>query len=314
MKFFGILSAGFWGMGVKKTGKMVWEGNFMAAVQKGAISFGLVYIPVGLYTATQDSDIAFNQLHKADKSRIRYKKVCGHCGKEVEAKDIVRGYEYAKDQYVVITDEEIEKIKTEKDRTITIVSFVSLEEVPPVYYDKAYHIVPQKGGGKALELLRLAMMALNRAALGKTVIANSEKMLLLIPREEGMLAETLLFESDIKEIPVDYDRPKVTEGEMEMAKQLIKSMEAPFTPEKYKDEFQEKLKALIAGKIAGKSVAAPKEEKPGVIIDLMEALKASVKNAEKGKGQKSPPKGSASSRQGASSRGKSRAAKTKKGA
>ena len=260
----------------------------MAVIQKGAISFGLVYIPVSLYTATQDSDISFNQLHKADKSRIRYKKVCAHCGKEVEAKDIVRGYQYAKDQYVVITDEEIESIKTEKDRTITILSFTGLEEISPVYYDKAYYVVPQKGGGKALELLRRAMMKAQRAALGKSVFGNSEKLLVIIPREDGMLIQTLLYQDDIKEIPIDYERPNVTEAELDMAQQLIKGMEEPFAPEKYKDEFQEKLKALIADKIAGKAVSKPKEEQPGMIIDLMEALKASVKSAGKGAGGKKP--------------------------
>ena len=253
----------------------------MAVIQKGAISFGLVYIPVSLYTATQDSDISFNQLHKADKSRIRYKKVCAHCGKEVEAKDIVRGFEYAKDQYVVITDEEIESIKTEKDRTVTILSFTSLDEISPVYYDKAYYVVPQKGGGKALELLRRAMLKTQRAALGKTVIGNSEKLLVIIPREDGMLIQTLLFQDDIKEIPVEYEQPKISDAELNMAEQLIGSMEAPFAPEQYKDEFQEKLKALIADKIAGKAVVKAKEEKPAMIIDLLEALKASVKSAEK---------------------------------
>ncbi len=250
----------------------------MAVIQKGAISFGLVYIPVSLYTATQDSDISFNQLHKTDKSRIRYKKVCAHCGKEVKNEDIVRGYQYAKDQYVVITDEEIEKIKTEKDRTITILSFTALEEINPIYYDKAYHVVPQKGGGKALELLRRAMLQTQRAALGKSVFGSTEKLLVIIPREDGMLIQTLLYQDDIKEIDVAYERPDVTEAELEMARQLIKGMEAPFAPERYKDEFQEKLKALIADKIAGKAVVAPKEEKPGAVIDLMEALKASVKS------------------------------------
>ena len=253
----------------------------MAVIQKGAISFGLVYIPVSLYTATQDSDISFNQLHKADKSRIRYKKVCAHCGKEVEAKDIVRGFQYAKDEYVVITDEEIEAIKTEKDRTITIMSFAALDEISPVYYDKAYYVVPQKGGGKALELLRRAMLETKRAALGKTVFGNSEKLLVIIPREDGMLIQTLLFEADIKDVPVDYERPNVTEAELDMAEKLIRGMEEPFTPQKYKDEFQEKLKKLIADKIAGKAVTKPKEESPGLIIDLMEALKASVKSTQK---------------------------------
>lgn len=251
----------------------------MAVVQKGAISFGLVYIPVSLYTATQDSDVSFNQLHKADKSRIRYKKVCAHCGKEVNAKDIVRGFQYAKDRYVVITDEEIEKIKTEKDKTITIISFTKLNEISPVYYDKAYHVVPQKGGGKALELLRRAMIETKRAALGRTVFGNSEKLLVIIPREDGILIQTLLYQDDIKEIPVEYDRPQITQAELEMAEKLIDGMEEPFEPENYKDEFQEKLKALINDKIEGKEVVAPKEEKAGKVIDLMEALKASVKTA-----------------------------------
>lgn len=254
----------------------------MAILQKGAISFGLVYIPVSLYTATQNGDIAFNQLHKADKSRIRYKKVCGHCGKEVKNEDIVRGFEYAKDRYVVITDEELEKLKTEKDRTIEIESFVSLDEIDPVYYDKAYHVVPQKGGAKALELLRRAMLSARRAALGKTVFHSAEKLLVILPREDGVLIETLLYHDDVKEIPVDYDRPAVSEEELRMAGALIAGMEKPFAPERYKDEFREKLKALIAAKIAGKEIETPPEERSrGAALGLAEALRASLKSVEK---------------------------------
>lgn len=262
----------------------------MAVVQKGAISFGLVYIPVNLYTATQDSDITFNQLHKTDKSRIRYKKVCGHCGKEVEAKDIVRGFQYAKDQYVVITDEEIEKIKTEKDKTITILGFTSLDEISPVYYDRAYHVVPQKGGGKALELLRQAMFKTQRAALGRTVLGNSEKLLVIIPRKDGILIQTLLYQDDIREIPVAYEKPAVSDAELAMAEKLIGSMEEKFEPEKYKDEFREKLKDLIDSKIAGKTVEKPREERPGKIIDIMEALKMSIKNTDSKKPAQKPTK------------------------
>ncbi len=253
----------------------------MAVFQKCAISFGLVYIPINLYSATQDNDIAFHQLHKADKSRIRYKKVCSHCGKEVKAEDIVRGYQYAKDHYVVITDEEIEKIKTEKDRTVTIMSFVGLNEISPLYYDRAYHVVPQKGGGKALELLRRAMLKAEKAALGRSVFGNSEKLLVIIPREEGMLIQTLLYQDDIKDIDVAYEKPAVSEAELALAEQLIAGMVAPFEPEKYKDEFQEKLRALIADKIAGRTIVAPKEERTGAVLDLMEALKLSVKSAGK---------------------------------
>ncbi len=127
----------------------------MAVSHKGAISFGLVYIPVALYTATQDNDVHFNQLHKEDHSRIRYKKTCAHCGKEVSGSDIIKGFEYDKDKYVIVTDEDFEKIKTEKDKTIQILQFADLDTINPIYYEKSYHTVPETGGEKAFELLAL---------------------------------------------------------------------------------------------------------------------------------------------------------------
>lgn len=126
----------------------------MAATHKGAISFGLVHIPISLHTATQDNDIRFNQLCKDDHSRIRYKKTCASCGKEVSTKDIVKGFEYDKDKYVIVTDDDFEAIKTEKDRSIQIIHFTALEDIRPIYYDKTYHVIPETGGDKAFELLR----------------------------------------------------------------------------------------------------------------------------------------------------------------
>jgi DNA end-binding protein Ku len=131
----------------------------MPVSHKGAISFGLVHIPVALYTATQDNDISFNQLHKEDNQRVGYKKVCGHCGKEGAFGDIIKGFEYDKDKYVVVTDEDFKKIKTEKDKTIQILHFANLNQISPVYYDKTYQAIPEAGGEKAFELLRAAMMA-----------------------------------------------------------------------------------------------------------------------------------------------------------
>lgn len=255
----------------------------MAVTHKGAISFGLVYIPVSLYTATQDNDISFNQLHKADQSRIRYKKVCTHCGKEVKQEDIVKGFQYEKDKYINITDDEIEKIKTEKNRTIQILQFTSLNQISPVYYDKAYTVTPDKGGDKALELLRLAMMETQRVALGKSVFGSSEKLLIIIPREDGILVQTLMYKDDIKDIPA-LEKPAIAKAELEMAKKLIDNMEQPFDASEYKDEFQEKIKSLIASKISGKEMKKTKEEKAGSqIIDLMDALRASVKQNTKSK-------------------------------
>lgn len=139
----------------------------MPVAHKGAISFGLVHIPVGLYTATQDNDLQFNQLCKEDGSRVRYKKVCSHCGKEVANADIVKGFEYEKGKYVTLTDKEFEKAKSQKDKLIYIISFANLSEVKPIYFDKTYHIVPEKGGDKAFNLLYTAMKDLKKSQLPK---------------------------------------------------------------------------------------------------------------------------------------------------
>lgn len=248
----------------------------MAVSHKGAISFGLVHIPIALYTATQDNDIRFNQLCKEDLSRVRYKKVCASCGKEITSKDIVKGFEYDKDQYVIVTEEDFEKIKTEKDRSIQILHFTDLTSIRPIYYDKTYHAVPETGGDKAFELLCQAMKQENKIAVAKTVMGQKETMLALIPTDDGMLMETMFFADEIKEIPKEYTRPEVSPAELDMAKMLIQSLDKPFEPGLYHDEYQERLKALIGQKISGKEVVAAKEEKEDNVIDLMEALKASI--------------------------------------
>lgn len=248
----------------------------MAVSHKGAISFGLVYIPVALYTATQDNDVHFNQLHKEDNSRIRYKKTCAHCGKEVTTGDIVKGFEYDKDKYVIVTDEDFEKIKTEKDKTIQILHFADLDTINPIYYEKSYHTVPETGGEKAFELLRTAMKDENKVAIAKTVMGNKETLLAIIPAQDNILVSTMFFEDDIKELPKSYVRPALNEGELTMAKTLIQSMVQPFDPALYKDEYQKRLRDLIEQKISGKEIVASKEEEPSNVIDLMEALKRSI--------------------------------------
>ena len=243
---------------------------------KSAISFGLVHIPISLHNATRDNDVSFNQLHVKDHSRIRYKKVCAHCGQEVAASDIIKGYEYDKDRYVVVTDEDFERIKTEKDRRISILHFARLNQISPVYYEKTYHAVPDAGGEKAFELLRSAMMGEQKIAIAKTVLGTKETLIALIPREDGILAQTMFFEDEIKDLPKSYAKTAVNEAELEMAKNLIGAMDKPFEPSEYKDEYQERLKALIADKIAGNEIVAPAAEAQSNVIDLMEALRASV--------------------------------------
>ena len=251
--------------------------------RKSVITFGMVAIPIAMYTATQDNDIHFNQLHKEDNSRIRYKKTCGHCGKEISAKDIVKGYEYDKDKYVVITDEEIENIKTEKEKSIQILNFAELNQISPVYYEKTYQAAPEAGGEKAFELLRSALMDEQKIAIGKTVMGTKDTLMAIIPREDGILISTMFYADEIKEFQKQYTKPEVSEQEMNMAKLLINSMDTPFDSSKYKDEYQARLRELIEAKIAGKEVVVTETESAGKVIDLMEALKVSVEKAKKDK-------------------------------
>lgn len=248
---------------------------------KSVITFGMVAIPIAMYTATQDNDIHFNQLHREDNSRIRYKKTCAHCGKEITAQDIVKGFEYDKDQYVVVTDDEIEKIKTEKEKSIQILHFAQLNQISPVYYDKTYQAAPEAGGEKAFELLRAALMAEQKIAIGKTVMGAKDTLMAIIPREDGVLISTMFYADDIRELQKPYTKPAVSDQELNMARTLINSMDTPFDPAKYKDEYQVKLRALIETKVSGKEVVAAESEGGGKVIDLMEALKASVERAKK---------------------------------
>jgi DNA end-binding protein Ku len=248
----------------------------MAVAHKTVISFGLVAIPISMYTATQDNDIHFNQLHGEDNARIKYKKTCSHCGKEVVTKDLIKGYEYDKGHYVVVTDDDLEKIKTEKEKSIQILHFAQLNQISPIFYDKTYQAIPEAGGDKAFELLRSALMSEQKIAIGKTVIGTRETLLAIIPREDGILISKMYYEDEIKDLPKSYNKPEISKDELTMANALINSMITPFNPSEYKDEYQIKLRELLETKIAGKEVIASKSETPSNIINLMDALKASI--------------------------------------
>lgn len=247
--------------------------------RKSVITFGMVAIPIAMFTATQDNDIHFNQLHKDDHSRIRYKKTCAHCGKDIKAEDIVKGYEYDDDKYVVIKEDEIEKIKTEKEKSIQILHFAQLNQISPVYYEKTYQAAPEPGGEKAFELLRSALMAEQKIAIGKTVMGTKDTLMAIIPREDGILISTMFYADEVKALQRQYTKPEVSEQELNMAKILITSMDTPFDPAMYKDEYQSRLRSLIEAKIAGKEIVAAEPTSEGKVIDLMEALKASVERA-----------------------------------
>lgn len=255
----------------------------MPAAHKGAISFGLVNIPIQLYRTIQDNDVSFNQLCKNTHQRVRYKKYCPGCEKEIKQEDIVKGYQYEKDKYVIMTSEELEAIKTEKDKTIHILQFASLEEVDDIYYEKNYYAIPDKGAEKAYELLRAAMLSKKVVAIAKTVMGTKETMMALCPQKDAILVKTLFYADEIADIPKDISHPKVTKAESEMAVKLIQSMTQSFDAKKYYDEYQERLKEAIEKKISGKNIVEGKgsSTKPTSSIDLMEALTKSLATQKK---------------------------------
>lgn len=248
----------------------------MAVAHKGSISMGLVLIPICMYKTTTDNDIHFNQLDKESKARIRYKKYCSHCNKEVTSTDIIKGYEYEKDKYVIMTEEEMEKIKNTRDKTIHIIQFAKLSEIDQLYYEKNYYGIPDTGAEKAFELLRQSLLAQKKVAIAKTVIGTRENLIVLYPTKDGMIVKTLFYNDEIVETPKQIPKMKLDENELNMAKMLIDNMTKPFDANNFKDEYQLRLREAIMKKIQGKEIVSADTEQPNNVIDLMEALQKSL--------------------------------------
>jgi len=249
----------------------------MAYSYQGAITFGLVYIPITLSLCIKEHDIGFNMLEKKTKSRIKYQKTCVDCNNRiVKNEDIVKGYQYEKGKYVVFTDEDFEKIKTPKDKNITIEQFVNLEEIDPIYFDKAYYVKPT-GADKAYQVLLKAMQSENKAGIAKTVLGTKETLILLRAHDGKMLINTLYFHNEVQ-APPTVASVKLSEEELNLAKNLINQMTKSFEPQKFKDEYHIKLQKAIKRKIAGNEIVEHKPEKEQVkIINLIEALQKSLK-------------------------------------
>jgi len=248
---------------------------------KTVLSFGLVAIPITLHTATQQGDVGFHQLHAEDQRRIRYKKVCEGCGREVRQEDIVKGYEFEKNRHVVVTDGELEAIKTEKERAIQILHFVEPGSISSICYDRAYYALPEPGGEKAFELLRLALLEEGKTAVGKTVLGTKETLMAVFPLEGGMAVQTLFFADEIKAPPQAKARPNANPAELELARKLLRSMDAPFDLADVRDEYQAKLRQLLESKISGEELAVPKKSAEINVMDLMEAFKQSIEQNQK---------------------------------
>lgn len=253
----------------------------MAYSYKGSLSFGLVYIPIKLHLCVKSNDISFNMIDKNSMSRIQYKKTCHDCnGKEVKAEDIVKGYEYEDGKYVVFEAEDFEKIKTKKDKNITIENFVDIEEIDPIYYDKPYY-VEATGGDKAFSLLIKAMDEEGKVGIAKTVLGTKEKLIAIRVKKGEMLLSTLNFADEIQKNPAKTNETELNKNELKLAKILIENMHSAFEPEKYKDEYKEKIQKAIESKIAGKAIIEPKEKDEHRAINLMDALQASLKDYSK---------------------------------
>ncbi len=255
----------------------------MAYSYKGAITFGLVFIPITLSLSAKEHDIGFNMLEKHTKSRVKYKKTCVDCdNKEIKNEDIVKGFQYEKDKYVIFSDDDFEKLKTKKDKNITIEQFVSENEVNPIYFDKSYYINPT-GATKAYSVLLKAMQSEKKVGIAKTVLGTKETLMMIRPINGKLIASTMFYSSEIQQ-PQPIEKTKVTEQEVDLAKTLINQMTKPFEPTKFKDEYYERVKKAINQKIAGGEIIEHHDEtKPTKIINLMEALKQSIETEPKRK-------------------------------
>ena len=253
------------------------------AIWSGAISFGLVNVPIKLFTATSQKDVRFHQLHDRDGARIQQKRVCSKDGEEVTLDHIVKGYEISRDRYVLISPEELDTLDPKASRTIDIQDFVDLDEIDPVYFDSTYYMVPEKGAGKAYALLLEAMRKSNKVAIARVVLRQKQHLVALRPLKNALSMETMLYADEVVStdsldgLPEDLE---VSDRELAMAQQLIDSLTATFQPEQYRDDYRERVIALIERKAEGQEIVVedlPEESAP--VVDLMAALEASLKAA-----------------------------------
>jgi DNA end-binding protein Ku len=260
----------------------------MRPLWKGAITFGLISIPVRLYSAVQEKSLKFNLMHEEDGGRIKYERVCSKCGKKVSWDDLVKGYEYSKDHYVTFTDEELEGLDVDSIRAIDVVAFVPLTDIDPIYFNKTYYVAPEQAGLKAYRLLADALEAEGQVGVAKVALRDKEHLATVRLKDDVFVLETMHWPDEIREPEFEEldKKVKIQDSEVKMARQLIQQLSAEFNPSEFEDEYRVKLEELVQAKVEGAevTVAAEPEEEPTKVVDLMEALKASVEEAKKRKG------------------------------
>jgi DNA end-binding protein Ku len=247
-----------------------------ASSWKGFLAFGLISIPVRLSPAARTERISFNQLHKVCHTRLKQPLFCPTCNRMVERNEIEKGYEYEKDQYLLFTEEELDAVEPESARTMEILEFVKLDEIDPIYFDTSYYLAPEDEGRKAYQLLLAAMRESEYAAIAKVSMHNREYVVIIRPQEKGLALHTMFYANEIRPAVEAGTNVEVKEQERALAEQLIKSLAAPFQPEKYHDMYQAALQELIDAKAKGMEVAAAPHVARAPVIDLMQALKNSL--------------------------------------
>ena len=263
----------------------------MRAIWRGAVSFGLVSIAVRLYSATEEKDIRFHQVHRTDGGRIRYKRVCEICGQEVTYDDIAKGYDLGGGELVLLTDEDFANLPLTTSHAIEVLEFVPEEQVDPIMYARSYYLEPDGPATKPYVLLREALADSERVAVVKVALRQREQLATLRVRDKVLVLNTMLWPDEIRQATFDFldQDVAVRPQELAMATSLIESMAGDFEPDQYTDDYRAALQEVIEAKVAGREVVVPEEEaEPAAVVDLMAALRASVERARAARGETAP--------------------------
>jgi DNA end-binding protein Ku len=253
----------------------------MRAIWSGTISFGLVSVPVRMYSATESKELKFHLLDKRDLKPIGYDKVRKDTGRSVPPDRIVRGFEIEKGKYVPLEDEDLDRLDIELTHSIDICDFVSLEEIDPIYYRKAYYLLPQDGAEKPYRLLVRALDETEKVGIAKVVIRNKQHLAALRAHDGRLILETMYYADELREPEAVDGGTRLQKAEVEMAKSLVENLSSSFKPDKYDDTYRKELLALIRAKAKGKELPEPQEPEGGEVIDLMAALRESVEQTKK---------------------------------
>jgi DNA end-binding protein Ku len=250
------------------------------SIWNGVISFGMVSIPVKMYSATENKDISFHQVHEKCETRIRYQKFCPHCEKTVEQDEILKGYEFAKGQYVIL----FEQLPLPSKHTVEVSAFVPLEQIDPIYFEKTYYLEADEAATRPFVLFMRAITDMEMVAIATVTLRNKERLCALRAMGGTLILDTLLYPDEIR-VTGEEDLPnvKINDKELQMAEHLIELMKQDFDPEQYKDHYRQALKKVIDAKLEGKEIVVAHEAPKPKVVDLMEALRASVENLRAGK-------------------------------